>query len=53
MLAEDTQNKAEALCQVFFLTPPEADLSDILGFRHRQSPEPWVEITTHEVRTAL
>jgi hypothetical protein len=53
VLADNTQGKAEALQEVFFSKPPDADLSDIPGFCYNAPQEPWVPITANEVSEAI
>jgi hypothetical protein len=52
-VADDIQGKADALQEVFFPKPPEADLSDIPGFYYNQPAEGWVPIVEREVQEAI
>jgi hypothetical protein len=53
-LASDMTDKMGVLQQTFFLKPPKADLTDILGYIYPLARGgAWEPITEHEVRTAI
>ena len=52
-MAEETEEKAEALRQTFFPQPPEADLTDTHYYNYNRPAESWTPIVEYEVREAL
>ena len=52
MMAQDVESKTAALQEVFFPTPPSADLSDIAGYQYGEAGE-WHTITQEEIREAI
>ena len=51
-MAQDVESKTAALQEVFFPTPPPANLTDISGYQYKETRD-WNAITLEEIREAI